>query len=123
MHTADDAFGRGGRVAGVRVVSLGASLCRDGRDGVGPAGRGVGRDGAEPGDGAGSVGREGRGWGPAGTGTGFWAWAGINGDSGKLSLYDSSHLTAVVPAGKLEPEQLNFTHTQYQARDCSWHVR
>jgi hypothetical protein len=49
--------------------------------------------------------------------------AGIIGDSGKLSLYDSSHLTAVVPAGKLEPELLNFIHTQYQARDCSWHVR
>src|SRR5690242_21541490 len=35
--------------------------------------------------------------------------AGIIGDSGKLSLSDSSHLTAVVPAGKLEPELLNFT--------------
>src|SRR4029077_2569800 len=58
-----------------------------------------------------------------GAGGGFRARAGIIGDSGKLSLYDSSHLTAVVPAGKLEPELLNFIHTQYQARDCSWHVR
>jgi len=54
---------------------------------------------------------------------GFPCRAGIFLDSGKLSLYDSSHLTAVTPAGKLEPELLNFTHTQLTHRDCSWHVR
>ena len=67
--------------------------------------------------------RGGRDRGREGCGGGFRGEAGIIGDSGKLSLYDSSHLTAVVPAGKLEPELLNFIHTQYQARDCSWHVR
>ena len=67
-------------------------------------------------------------WGPRGA---CWSsrgacWArgkfpvrmGIIRDSAKLSQYDSSHLTAVAPAGKLEPELLNFTH-----KDCSWHVR
>src|SRR5690242_12690039 len=34
---------------------------------------------------------------------------GIIPDFGKLSLSDSSHLTAVAPAGKLEPELLNLT--------------
>ena len=51
-------------------------------------------------------------------------WAGIFSTSAKLSLYDSSHLTAVAPAGKLEPELLNFIHTQLHThKDCSWHVR
>jgi hypothetical protein len=45
--------------------------------------------------------------------------AGIIRDPEKLSLYDSSHLTAKAAAGKLEPGLLNFnTH-----KDCSWHVR
>jgi hypothetical protein len=118
-----ESLGRGGRAGGAWVVSLGASLWRDGQDGAGPAGaracRGSGPAGARgPGRRGGAAGI----W-PAGTGAGFWGRAGIIGDSGKLSLYDSSHLTAVVPAGKLEPELLNFTHIQYQARDCSWHVR
>ena len=54
----------------------------------------------------------------------FLARAGIFLDSAKLSLYDSSHLTAAAPAGKLEPELLNFIHTQLHThKDCSWHVR
>jgi hypothetical protein len=49
----------------------------------------------------------------------FRVGTGIIRDSEKLSLYDSSHLTAEAPAGKLEPGLLNFnTH-----KDCSWHVR
>ena len=63
--------------------------------------------------------RGGRKFGGAG---GISGRVGIIGDSGKLSLYDSSHLTAVVPAGKLGPGLLNFTLI-IQARDCSWHVR
>ena len=43
----------------------------------------------------------------------FLPRAGIFLGSAKLSLYDSSHLTAVAPAGKLEPEQLNFTHSTH----------
>ncbi len=59
------------------------------------------------------------GWGAAATGREFLAGTGIIPGSKKLSLSDSSHLTAEVPAGKLEPELLNFnTH-----KDCSWHVR
>ena len=55
---------------------------------------------------------------------GFLSPAGIFLDSAKLSLYDSSHLTAVAPAGKLEPELVNFIHTQLHThKDCSWHVR
>lgn len=55
---------------------------------------------------------------------GFLSSAGIFLDSAKLSLYDSSHLTAVAPAGKLEPELVNFVHTQLHThKDCSWHVR
>src|SRR5579872_1556725 len=47
------------------------------------------------------------------------AETGIIGGSAKLSLSDSSHLTAEAPAGKLGAELLNFnTH-----KDCSWHVR
>ena len=86
--------GRGGRVRGAGVVSLGASLSAwaDGR-----GGREADRDGAR---------RGGRKFGGAG---GISGGAGIIGDSGKLSLYDSSHLTAVVPAGKLGPGLLNFT--------------
>ena len=60
-------------------------------------------------------------WTQGGTARGgsFLAGTGIIRDSEKLSLYDSSHLTAEAPAGKLEPELLNFnTH-----KDCSWHVR
>jgi len=54
----------------------------------------------------------------------FLAQAGIFLDSAKLSLYDSSHLTAAASAGKLEPELLNFIHTQLHThKDCSWHVR
>src|SRR5579871_3451768 len=49
----------------------------------------------------------------------FPAEMGIIGGSAKLSLSDSSHLTAEAPAGKLGPGLLNFnTH-----KDCSWHVR
>jgi hypothetical protein len=48
---------------------------------------------------------------------------GMNPDSAKLSLHDSSHLTAVVPAGKLGPEITNFRITSHTTRDCSWHVR
>jgi len=45
--------------------------------------------------------------------------AGMTEDLLKLSLSDSSHLTAEALAGKLEPILLNFnTH-----KDCSWHVR
>ena len=45
--------------------------------------------------------------------------AGMTGHLLKLSLSDSSHLTAEALAGKLEPILLNFnTH-----KDCSWHVR
>ena len=52
-------------------------------------------------------------------GESFRAGMGIIRDSKKLSLSDSSHLTAEAPAGKLEPGLLNFnTH-----KDCSWHVR
>jgi hypothetical protein len=39
--------------------------------------------------------------------------------SEKLSLHDSSHLTAGLASGRLEPGRLNFTHY----KDCSWHVR
>jgi len=54
----------------------------------------------------------------------FFPRPGIFLDSAKLSLYDSSHLTAVAPAGKLEPELVNFIHTQLHThKDCSWHVR
>src|SRR5271157_23916 len=49
----------------------------------------------------------------------FQAWAGIFPDSAKLSLYDSSHLTAIATAGKLEPRTTQL-HTH---KDCSWHVR
>jgi hypothetical protein len=43
----------------------------------------------------------------------------MDGGRCKLSLSDSSHLTAEAPAGKLELRLLNFnTH-----KDCSWHVR
>src|ERR1700750_428662 len=37
----------------------------------------------------------------------------MNPDSAKLSLHDSSHLTAVVPAGKLGPEITNFRLTSH----------
>jgi hypothetical protein len=54
-----------------------------------------------------------------GQGGSFLAGTGIISGFKKLSLYDSSHLTADAPAGKLEPGLLNFnTH-----KDCSWHVR
>src|SRR4029077_4722455 len=39
--------------------------------------------------------------------------AGMNPDSAKLSLRDSSHLTAVVPAGKRGPEITNFRITSH----------
>jgi len=55
----------------------------------------------------------------AGQGGSFLAGMGIISGSEKLSLYDSSHLTAEAPAGKLEPELLNFNTN----KDCSWHVR
>jgi len=58
-------------------------------------------------------------YGTAGCGESFPAGTGIIRGSEKLSLSDSSHLTAEVPAGKLGHGLLNFnTH-----KDCSWHVR
>jgi hypothetical protein len=49
----------------------------------------------------------------------FSSRAGIIPAAAKLSLCDSSHLTAEAPAGKLERGLLNFNTN----KDCSWHVR
>jgi hypothetical protein len=83
-----------------------------------PRARAVARGGGDLGLGRGPGVRGGGTW--SGTrGGSFLAGMGIIRDSKKLSLYDSSHLTAEAPAGKLEPGLLNFnTH-----KDCSWHVR
>jgi hypothetical protein len=109
---------RGGRVE----MSASLALGRVARDGPRRAASrwGEARRGTYGGARVGQA--SGRGGGGTRGGAEIRGGAGIIGDSGKLSLYDSSHLTAVVPAGKLEPELLNFTLI-IQARDCSWHVR
>jgi hypothetical protein len=106
---------RDGMIGGKRDDAIGGG--RDGavggeRDGIIGGACGIGRwAGHYRGDGvSGGCSRRGRS---------FLAGMGIISGFRKLSLYDSSHLTAEAPAGKLEPGLLNFnTH-----KDCSWHVR